>query len=125
MASPRGSTGADQKRAHPRVPTHIAAKLRLPDGSTQPAGEILNISLGGVFIETAEPLGFGTEIDIEFTVPDATIRCKGLIVWSTKSAPQRAGGRTGMGVRLMKIGVSEMRKLEAYIAGRLEGETSL
>ncbi len=110
----------NQKRAHPRVQTHIEAKYKLPDGRTQPAAQIMNLSLGGVFIETPDPLGFGTEIDLEFSLPHGVIRCRGLVVWSTKTAPQRAGGRTGMGVRLMKIGVSEMRELETYITAKID-----
>jgi len=108
------------KRAHPRVQTHIDTKLRLPDGRYQTAARIMNLSLGGVFIETAEPLGFGAELDLEFALPDSVIRCRGLVVWSTKTAPQKAAGRSGMGVRLMKIDVAEMRKLESYIAARLD-----
>ena len=117
----RSPGGETQRRAHPRVQTRIEAKLKLPDGRTQVTGQILNISLGGVFIEMADPAGFGTELDLEFSLPDAVMRCKGLVVWSTKTSPQRAGGRPGVGVRLMKIGVADMRKLEAYIAARLEG----
>lgn len=98
----------------------MAAKLRLPDGSTQVSGEILNISLGGVFIGMEDPPGFGTEFDLELALPAATVRCRGLVVWSTKTSPSRAGGRAGIGVRLMKIGVAEMRELESYISDKLE-----
>ena len=85
-------------------------------------GKILNISLGGLFIEMDDPVGFGTEFDLEFTLPNATtIRCRGLVVWSTKNTPERGGGRSGVGVRLMKIEVSEMCELEAYVAAKLEG----
>jgi hypothetical protein len=108
------------KRAHPRVQTKIEAKVKLPDGRTHISGQILNISLGGVFIEMDSPIGFGTELDLEFSLPSGSIRCRGLVVWSTRSAPMRAGGLSGVGVRLMKIGVSEMRQLETFIAERLD-----
>lgn len=109
------------KRAHPRVATRIEARVKLPDGRTLVTGHILNLSLGGVFIEMENPVGFGHEFELEFALPDATIRCRGLVVWSTKTAPQRAVGHSGVGVRLMKIGVGEMRQLETYISTRLEG----
>jgi len=111
----------NQKRAHPRVQTRIEARLKLPDGRTQIAAQIMNLSLGGVFIETADPLRFGAELDLEFALPNTVIRCRGLVVWSTKTSPERAAGRSGMGVRLMKIGVGEMRTLESYIATKVEG----
>lgn len=107
------------KREHPRVSTRIEAKLKLPDGRTHTTGQILNLSLGGIFIEMEQPLGFGSEVDIEFALPKTTIRCKGLVVWSTKTAPERAVGRSGMGLRLMQIGVSQMRELAEYIQERL------
>jgi Tfp pilus assembly protein PilZ len=92
----------------------------MPDGRMHASGHILNISLGGVFIEMENPPGFGNELDLEFTLPDTTMKCRGLVVWSTKTSPERAGGRSGIGVRLMKIGVAEMRILDQYIAERLE-----
>ena len=112
--------GQDSRRTHPRVATNIEATLRLPDGRTATAGQILNISLGGVFIEMEQPLSFGAELDIEFAVPGAHVKCKGLVVWSTKSAPHMGHGREGIGVRLMNIGVREMRSLASYIQERLE-----
>ncbi len=108
------------KRAHPRVQTRIEARVHLPDGRTHVTGRISNLSLGGVFIEMEDPLGFGNEFDLEFNVPDGMVRCRGLVVWSTKTEPARAGGQHGMGVRLMQIGVGEMRQLEAFIASHLE-----
>jgi hypothetical protein len=114
----------NQKRTHPRVATRIEVRLRLPDGRTQSVAQILNMSLGGVFLEMDEPLGFGTELDLDFSVPGTNLRCKGLVVWNTRTAPDRASGRTGMGVRLMSIGVADMRKLEGFVAARLEGASN-
>lgn len=108
------------KRAHPRVQARIEAKLKMPGGRTIVTGQILNISLGGLFIEMEEPLGFGKEFDLEFKLPDSTLHCRGLVVWSTRTQPQMAEGRSGIGVRLMKIDVSEMRQLESYISAHLE-----
>ncbi len=110
----------NQKRAHPRVQTRIEVRIRLPDGRTQSVAQILNLSLGGVFLEMDEPLGFGSEVDLDFSVPGSNIRCKGLVVWNTRTAPDRATGRSGMGIRLMNIGVADMRKLEGFISARLE-----
>jgi hypothetical protein len=114
----------NQKRAHPRVQTRIEVRLRLPDGRTQSVAQILNVSLGGIFLEMDEPLGFGAEVDLDFSVPGSNIRCKGLVVWNTRTAPDRASGRSGMGLRLMHIGVADMRKLEGFITARLDGTAS-
>ena len=69
-----------------------------------------------------DPLPFGTDIDLEFTLPvdPRIIRCKGFVVWSTKTSPERGLGRQGIGVRLMDIGVREMRLLNEYIEQQLK-----
>ena len=96
-------------------------KVRSPDGKRSSTDRIRNISLGGVFIEMKEPLPFGTDIELEFELPvdPRVIRCKGFVVWSTKETPERGGGTDGIGVRLMDIGVREMRLINDYIEGKL------
>ncbi|MBI3178294.1 MAG: PilZ domain-containing protein [Deltaproteobacteria bacterium] len=113
-------TGAS-RREHTRVAARISVSVRAPDGRTINADEIANISLGGVFIEMREPLAFGTDVDLEFSLSAEvrTIRCKGFVVWSTVTSPERGGGRQGIGVRLMDIGVREMRILNEFIERRL------
>jgi len=96
--------------------------MRLPDGAMEATQGITNISLGGVFIEMKDPVAFGSEISLEFSLPVAprTIRCKGFVVWSTKTSPERAkDGQKGIGVRLMDIGIADMRTLAEYIESEL------
>jgi len=109
-------------RSHPRVTTEISAKVRLPGGRSIIAGHIRNISLGGVFIALKEPPAFGADLDLEFSVPAGgqVIRCKGFVVWSTKSNPEKAPGLQGIGVRLTDIGVQEMRLLSDFIKTQLD-----
>lgn len=80
--------------------------------------------MGGVFIEMESPLPFGSELSLEFSLPVAprVIRCQGFVVWSTKSSPERSpDGMEGIGVRLMGIGITEMRVLNEYVAETLSG----
>lgn len=97
-------------------------KVRLPDGGTAVTQRIGNISLGGVFIEMEDPVAFGSEVALEFSLSVAprTIRCKGFVVWSTKTSPERAkSGQKGIGVRLMDIGIADMRTLAEFIEAEL------
>jgi uncharacterized protein (TIGR02266 family) len=105
-----------KRRAHPRVPASVSATIRLPEGETRTASRLTNISLGGVFIDMEDPLAFGTEISLEFTLPSAarTIQCRGLVVWTSKHGPAVEGKR-GIGVRLMEIGIADMRVLADFI----------
>lgn len=113
---------ASSRREYKRVSASISVKLRSPDGTRSSTAEIRNISLGGVFIVMKDPLPFGTDIDLEFSVPinPRVVRCKGFVVWSTKTSPERGGGLKGIGVRLMDIGVREMRLINRYIEGELK-----
>ncbi|MBI5507399.1 MAG: PilZ domain-containing protein [Deltaproteobacteria bacterium] len=110
------------QREHKRVAATIGVKVRSPDGRRASAEKIRNISLGGVFIEMDDPLPFGTDIDLEFTLPEdpRVVQCKGFVVWSTKTSPERAEGLKGIGVRLMDIGVRDMRLLNEFIEEQLK-----
>jgi len=105
-------------RAHPRVSANIKVRVRTAHGHELQTGQIRNISLGGVFVETIDPQPFGSDLDLEFSLPGAerrTIHCKGFVVWSTKSSPEKCPEMQGMGVRLTDIGVQEMRALAEFI----------
>ena len=112
------------RREHTRVDAAIDVKVRCADGRRTGGEEIRNISLGGVFIAMIEPLPFGTDVELEFTLPldKRVIRCRGFVVWSTKEHPERGGGMTGIGVRLMDIGVREMRLLNDFIDRQLKAD---
>ena len=96
-------------------------KMRLPDGKRVSEKSIWNTSLGGVFIEMASPLTFGAEVQLEFVFgrDQGNITCDGFIVWSTPTSPEKAPGKAGCGVRLMNIGIAEMRRLAEAVAQRL------
>lgn len=103
---------ADTKRS-------VTAKLKTKGGQAASEG-LWNISLGGVFAEVQDPLGFGDEVACEFHLPTEPriLRCKGFVVWSSRTAPDKAMGKTGVALRLTDIRIAEMRHLSDNI-GRL------
>ncbi len=117
---PKGS----ERRNHPRVDTKLRADIKLPDGRWLSSETIENISLGGIYMVISEELKFGTQVEIEFELPGAgAIRCGGTVVWT--KAEEIPGSqkrpKPGIGIRLTRLGISEMRELESYIAGRIKG----
>jgi uncharacterized protein (TIGR02266 family) len=110
-----------ERRSNSRVDVDLSVKIRLPDGRAAASSMIRNLSLGGVFIEMPEPLPFGAELSLEFALPIAPrlIRCRGFVVWSSKTHPDRFPGKSGVGVRLMDIGITEMRILNEFVDGQL------
>jgi uncharacterized protein (TIGR02266 family) len=112
--------GVSERRSNSRVMVALTVKVRMPDGQMSQAEVIRNISLGGVFIAMDEPLPFGSELGLEFNLPQAprVMKCRGFVVWSTKTNPERSDS-PGIGVRLMDIGITDMRILNEFIATEL------
>ena len=96
--------------------------LRKPNGERTKMATVLNISLGGLFIEMDDPVAFGSELTIEFELPESprALRCQGFVVWNTKAHPENAPGRQGIGVRLSDISIAEMRHVARFMDGKLE-----
>jgi hypothetical protein len=118
-----GFGGMDnERRSNSRVPVDLTVTVGLPNGTSSTSHTLGNVSLGGVFIEMPVPPPFGAELELEFTLPVAprVIRCRGFVVWSSRTHPERCPGQSGIGVRLMEIGIPEMRILNEFIAGRLD-----
>jgi CheY-like chemotaxis protein len=89
-----GGAGYEKRRAHPRYPVRAAAHVA-PAGSEDPgdapAGEghaprflLENISLGGAFVRTAEPLPRETDVLLACTLPTGdAVRLEGRVVFSS------------------------------------------
>lgn len=108
-----------KRRGHPRVSAGLITTLELPDGRITVAERLSNISLQGLFVEMTEPLPLGCEVGLEFKLPVAAriVRCRGLVV-RTVTTP---GGEEppGIGLRLMDIGIADMRVIAEYIEQQL------
>ena len=114
------ATGTAESKATPKLRT---VKVRLPTGSRRTEKDVWNVSLGGVFVEMVDPPSFGSELGLEFVMARETdnIVCEGFVVWSTTTSPDKAPGKTGAAVRLVNIGIREMRLLAEAIGRELEG----
>ncbi len=68
---------------------------------------ILDISMGGVFIETGEPIAVGQEITLIFTFPNSQepLKVKGEIVWRNPK---------GIGVRFTDINPQQVDKIKTF-----------
>ena len=93
-------------RENLRKPCLINASYRIEDRTYQ--SYILDISIGGVFIETNERLPLDREMLLKFTLPNQTqpLSLTGKIAWS---------GPKGFGVKFDKISPLQMRALRAFI----------
>ena len=75
-----------------------------------------NVSVGGIFLITQDPLEPGTDMKISFTLPgdDREIHAEGRVVWKRRQR-EASDRQPGMGVQFMKILPKHQEKLSAYI----------
>ncbi len=78
----------------------------------------VDVSHGGIFIRTKDPLAVGTPLRFEFQLKDATplIRGEGTVVWTRERDPSRAGIAPGMGVRFDRLGDGSQEVLDKILA---------
>ena len=73
---------------------------------------VVNISLGGVCIQSAavEPLGTIVDLVINFPEMDTSISAQGEVVWANKEAPM------DMGIRFVELDQERKDTLRKYLA---------
>jgi type IV pilus assembly protein PilZ len=89
---------AEKRRCH-RATIGIPVAFSSKDSSDAVAGIATDISIGGMFIETASPAAFGAVVVISFSPPGTTaMRMSATVRWTTK---------TGMGVQFGLLGAQD------------------
>lgn len=92
---------SSEKRKHPRVAAkNVGAHVNFADRSTPCA--ILNISAGGMLVETFEPLPAGIPVAVNLSRPGWTrvLRLPGRVVWAlAPKAAAKKGKAPGMRIR--------------------------
>lgn len=93
-------------RENPRKPCLIKANYRIQDRNFK--SYILDISIGGLFLESDTRFPIGRELLIEFSLPSRPqpITFAGKIVWSTTR---------GFGVKFDKFSVLQSNMLKSFI----------
>jgi uncharacterized protein (TIGR02266 family) len=99
-------------RAYPRAPLAVKVQCTTPDGKKS---ECLSggIGGGGLFIESSSPLTLGTELSVEFALPDRpaeTLKAKAKVAW-VRHKPERYLLFPGMGVQFVEIDEKAQRML--------------
>lgn len=93
----------------------------------------VDVSQGGIFIRTKEPLAVGTQMKFEFQLRDASplIAGEGTVVWTRENDPSRPAIAPGMGVRFDRLADGSQAVLERILAekakqapGRAASETA-
>jgi uncharacterized protein (TIGR02266 family) len=108
----------------PRGPVSLRIKFRSANLDQFIERYAVDVSRGGIFIRTREPLPVGTQMRFDFQLQDATplLAGEGTIVWIRENDPSRAGVTPGMGVRFDKLTASSQPTLEKILAEKARRE---
>jgi uncharacterized protein (TIGR02266 family) len=91
-------------RAHPRAPLAVKVHYSTPEGK-EFDGLTGGIGGGGLFIESSMPLPVGSELNIQFSLPDRPlepIQASGKVCW-VRAKPDRFTLYPGMGIQFTDI----------------------
>ena len=104
-------------RAHARAPLALKVKYTTPEGK-QFDSLTGGIGGGGLFIESSQPLAPGTELAVEFALPDRPWekhKAKAKVAW-TRNKPERFLLFPGMGVQFTEIDEKSRHDLVELVA---------
>ena len=111
----------------PQREPRVAAELEVRLASGQPVAlaerTTLDLSRGGLFVRTLEPLPPGTRLSLELALTGGygTVLASGEVIWTTPpSAPGESFRAPGMGVRFLDLDPASQALLDRYV-GRLGG----
>ena len=109
------SLGSDKRRSV-RVPVDFRASFT-HEQKTLPA-RVLNLSVDGVFLRTAELLDSGDPIHLTFELVDQEIQVKGKVMWG--GSVENAAGTFGMGIHFEHISALQQAAIELFIRNLLK-----
>ncbi len=89
-----------EQRRYERTPIELAVEFSAKGSSERKSGRATDISLGGMFVETATPPAFSTEVVVHLTLPSqrTPLAIPGVVRWT------RDGG---MGIQFRLLGARE------------------
>ncbi|MFH1018970.1 MAG: TIGR02266 family protein [Pseudomonadota bacterium] len=98
----RKTRAKPEDRFKQRIPISTAVRIRCDNWEHFRTEYAENISEGGIFIQTREPLSPGTPFHLEMSVGGEKILAKALVIW-TKEFSTRETRRSGMGARFVDL----------------------
>jgi uncharacterized protein (TIGR02266 family) len=104
-----------ERRRH----TRVSAKVLIKYGNAEQffSDYVQNISRGGIFVPTNNPLPQGTCLQISFSLPywDRLIETEGLVVHSVRSDPEKGAQPSGMGIQFQALSEDNLELLDKYV----------
>jgi uncharacterized protein (TIGR02266 family) len=99
----------DNRRKHNRVKKAIKSEVHSPDAVT--FSSTVDISKGGIFISTPDPVDSGSMISLSIQLPGGElVNVKGIVRWVRQNEMQ--GERAGMGIEFIDLREDDIDKIK-------------
>jgi len=121
-----GDSSAAQRR-HPRIALELPVRLTSVDPERDRSGapfyratreQCANVSAGGAYLRTADPLAPGSRVLLELELPDGrAFETLGRVAWSRRTVQRGGRVETGCGVEFLGLSSEERAPLERWLVG--------
>ena len=104
-------------RAAPRVGARLKVHYGL-DRESPLSNFSINLSTGGLFLETDAPLAEDTPLFLEFDLPERPegVSCRGRVAWvNDPGQPKNLSLPPGMGVQFVDLSLADMQLIRTFI----------
>lgn len=107
----------EESRTHPRASFLSKVRYRPAGGGAQIEARATGVGGGGLFIESASPLPVGSELEVEFTLPERSadwFKARGAVAWVCPK-PDQYTFASGMGIRFTWIAEETRARVVAFV----------
>ncbi len=106
-----------ERREDPRVEVDIEVRYRTAQEFLSAYSR--NISGGGIFVRTAQPLPLNRGVHLRFTLPGIPHRfdVSGIVVWSNPGAA-KSSLPSGMGIKLINLDTQSKQLIAEFVKGK-------
>jgi len=116
-AGPVKRSGKKDARRDDRVPLKARVDYELLSEDTFLFEYTSNVSRGGIFLATRNPLPVGTQLNLRFSLPsgEGTIETTGQVVWVNE---YKAGGKNlnpGMGIEFLDLDERDRESINGLV----------
>jgi len=98
-----------EKRLHPRKPVSIPVKMTFEATQAQVTGVCIDISMGGMFVETETKGAFGDNLSVQVDAPGSPLTFPAVVRWTSPS---------GMGLQFGLVGARETHAIAQWMSGK-------
>jgi len=110
-----------QPRTTPRIPLKI--RVEIEEGIPKKALTSVNLSEGGIYLRTPDPLSEGTELHIKFTLPlDTEPIALAAKVVRTFSLATQLNAEPGMGLQFVDLSRDTLLRIRNFVQWEMTGD---